>query len=95
MTIAGKRFGSWVVMSADATGKRTGCRCMCGTVQVIEAVIAVEGMIAVEALASGASTSCGCQKLAPEQCRALRDEAARWRLWHLLTVSSWEASSGE
>ena len=55
MTVAGKCFGSWTVVSADATGKRAGCRCACGTVRVI----------AVEALASGASTSCGCQRLAP------------------------------
>jgi hypothetical protein len=70
MTTGGKRFGSWIVISADATGKRAGCRCACGTVRVI----------AVEALTSGASTSCGCQRLAPDQSRALRDEAARLRL---------------
>jgi hypothetical protein len=70
MTVAGKCFGSWTVVSADATGKRAGCRCACGTVRVI----------AVEALASGAITSCGCQKLAPSQSRALRDEATRLRL---------------
>jgi hypothetical protein len=70
MTIAGKRFGSWMVISADATGKRAGCRCICGTVRVI----------AVEALASGASTSCGCQKLTPDQRRALGEEATRLRL---------------
>jgi hypothetical protein len=68
MTI--ERLGSWMVISADANGKRAGCRCVCGTVR----------MIAVEALASGASTSCGCQRLAPEQSQALRDEAARLRL---------------
>ena len=71
MTVTGKCFGSWMAISADATGKRAGCCCVCGNVRVI----------AVEALASGATTSCGCQKLAPEQSQRLRDEAARRRLW--------------
>lgn len=70
MTLASKCFGFWTVVSADATRKRAACRCVCGTLRVI----------AVEALASGASTSCGCQRLAPDQSRALRDEAARLRL---------------
>ncbi len=71
MTATEQCFGFWTVISADATGKRAACRCVCGTVRVI----------AVEALASGASTSCGCQTLSPQQARALRDEAARRRLW--------------
>ena len=70
MTVVGKSFGSWTVINADATGKRAACRCVCGRVQVI----------AVDALVSGDSTSCGCQRLAPDQSRALRDEAARLRL---------------
>jgi hypothetical protein len=70
MTVTGKCFGSWTVISADATSKRAACRCVCGTVRVM----------AVDALASGTSTSCGCQRLAPDQSQALRDEAARLRL---------------
>jgi hypothetical protein len=69
MTVVGKSFGSWTVMNADATGKRAACRCVCGRVQVI----------AVEALANGRTTSCGCQRLMADQIHALRAEAAQRR----------------
>ena len=69
MTIAGKKFGVWTVLSTDASGKRAVCRCMCGAVQVVS----------VEALSSGNSTSCGCAALSPEHVSALRAEAAHHR----------------
>lgn len=69
MTIAGKELGAWTVMSTDASGKRAICRCACNAVQ----------WIAVEALADGSSTSCGCTALSRERVEALRAEAARQR----------------
>jgi hypothetical protein len=67
----GRQFGAWEVLGLDATGRRAGCRCSCGTVR----------QVAVAALASGASTSCGCTPLSAEQGDALRAEAAgrRWK----------------
>jgi len=66
MTIAvGTPFAAWTVVSIDPTGKRAACRCICGRVQVI----------AIEALRSGASSSCGCQPLALDQLRERRAEA--------------------
>jgi hypothetical protein len=71
----GQQFGSWEVLGLDATGRRVGCRCSRGTVR----------QVAVAALTSGASTSCGCAPLSAEQGDTLRAEAARRR---------WERDAG-
>jgi hypothetical protein len=65
--LVGKHFAAWTVLSADGTGKRAGCRCVCGRVQVI----------AVDALVNGHTTSCGCQRLTADQIHALRAEASQ------------------
>jgi hypothetical protein len=71
MTITiGQQFGAWEVLSLDATGRRAGCRCRCGTVREV----------AVAALTDGTSRSCGCARPTAEQVAALRAEAAR-RCW--------------
>ena len=44
-----QRFGQWEVLSTDITGKRITCRCSCGQVRVV----------AISALESGDSSSCG------------------------------------
>jgi hypothetical protein len=69
MTIAGFTFAAWTVLSTDATQKRAACRCVCGRVQVI----------AVDALMSGHTTSCGCHRLTADQSNALRAEAEQRR----------------
>jgi hypothetical protein len=71
MTVTiGQQFGAWEVVGVDATGRRAGCRCSCGTVRTV----------AVAALTDGTSRSCGCVPLTVEQGAALRAEAAR-RCW--------------
>jgi hypothetical protein len=67
--VTGKQFGSWTVLSIDPGGKRAGCRCACGRLQAVS----------VEALISGASTPCGCERLTAEPSDALRAEAAQRR----------------
>ena len=67
--IPGATVGHWLVLAIDATGRRVGCRCRCGTVREVS----------VEALVSGASTSCGRMALSREHIRALRDELAQQR----------------
>jgi hypothetical protein len=62
------QFGAWTVVKAD--GKRAVCRCRCGTVRAI----------AVDALTSGTSTSCGCAPLARDHAAARRAEAAQRQL---------------
>jgi hypothetical protein len=69
MTIAGFTFAAWTVLSTDATQKHAACRCICGRVQVV----------AVDALTSGSSTSCGCQRLTAGQSNALRAETEQRR----------------
>ena len=69
MSIVGQSFAAWTVLTTDATEKRAACRCVCGRVQVI----------AVDALANGRTTSCGCQRLTADQIHALRAEAAQRR----------------
>jgi hypothetical protein len=63
--LAGRRFAAWTSLGADATCKRIVCRCRCGAVR----------QVAIEALQSGQSLSCGCSPLSLRQHRALRDEA--------------------
>jgi hypothetical protein len=65
--IIGQRFGNWEVVGLDAAGRRASCGCVCGSLRVL----------AVEALMSGASTSCGCQPLTAPQLKALRQETAQ------------------
>jgi hypothetical protein len=63
--LAGRRFGSWTALGTDPTGKRVACRCACGAVR----------QVAIEALRSGQSTSCGCAPISRDQTLALRAEA--------------------
>jgi hypothetical protein len=71
MTVTiGQQFGSWEVLGLDATGRRAGCRCRCGTVR----------QVAVAALTDGTSRSCGCTPLTIAQGNTLRAEAYR-RCW--------------
>jgi len=65
--IAGRRFGCWTAVGADATGKRIGCVCDCGRSQIL----------ALDALESGTTKSCGCARLSRDQALALRREAER------------------
>lgn len=65
----GSIFGSWSVVATDPTGKRATCQCRCGRVR----------QVAIAALESGESTSCGCSPMTPAQGAALRDEVARQR----------------
>jgi hypothetical protein len=60
----GRRFGFWVALGADPTGKRIACRCACGRVQ----------QVALAALQTGQSRSCGCAPLPRKQRLALRNE---------------------
>ena len=60
--IPGVEVGHWLVLAVDATGRRAGCRCRCGTVREVS----------VAALTSGTSTSCGCAALSREQVESLR-----------------------
>src|SRR5208337_4973386 len=46
--IAGRHFGAWTAVKADATGRRILCTCCCGTVREI----------GCDALLSGESTGC-------------------------------------
>ena len=43
------RFGAWVVVKADATGKRFVCACTCGTIKQVgrEALERFETWVAV------------------------------------------------
>jgi hypothetical protein len=60
----------WTVLgSADATGKRLICQCVCGRV----------AGVAADALATGGTTSCGCRPLSPDQRRARHSEIAEQR----------------
>ena len=59
---AGATVGHWLVLAIDATGRRVGCRCRCGTVREVS----------VEALVSGENASCGCEPLSPSQLERLR-----------------------
>jgi hypothetical protein len=45
-----QRFGRLVILSIDATGKRSVCRCDCGAIK----------QFSVEAIRDGAIRSCGC-----------------------------------
>ena len=52
MNIArGDRFGCWVIVKGDATGKRFVVACVCGTVR----------HVGHEALEDGSSQGCGCR----------------------------------
>ena len=64
--IPGAEVGHWLVLAVDATGRRAGCRCRCGTVREVS----------VAALTSGTSTSCGCAPLSSEQVESLASQ--RW-----------------
>jgi hypothetical protein len=60
-------FGHWLVLAADATGNFT-CRCVCGTVMVVESGAPDESLTC---------RSCGYQPLAPQHRDDLRAEQAR------------------
>jgi len=60
--IPSAKIGHWHVLAVDATGRRAGCRCRCGTVREVS----------VAALLSGESTSCGCGPLSLSQVEQLR-----------------------
>jgi hypothetical protein len=47
-------YGAWTVLNADPGGRRVWVACRCGTVR----------QVALEALQSGDSQSCGCANLA-------------------------------
>jgi hypothetical protein len=50
--MAGRRYGAWITIRADATGRRILCACACGTVREV----------GLEALQSGQSQGCGCSR---------------------------------
>lgn len=50
-TIVGRRFGHWLVVAADATGKRVHARCICGRVRYLGR----------DMLRLGHIDSCGCR----------------------------------
>jgi len=65
-----KTYGFWTVIGpTDATGKRLLCRCACSTTCIVS----------IEALTSGASTSCGCRRPTLSQHKARAIEAAEQR----------------
>jgi hypothetical protein len=59
----GSTVGFWIVLSIDVSGRRAACQCRCGAVREVS----------VDALVSGASTSCGCAPLSSLQLEKLRD----------------------
>jgi hypothetical protein len=63
-------YGHWTVLAADQTGKRITVRCVCDAVHVV----------ALTALESGTSRSCGCRPLTPQQ----RDERHAEETWRQL-----------
>jgi hypothetical protein len=60
----GLRCGHWFVLAVN--GRRAGCRCRCGVVREV----------AVSALESGASTSCGCAPPSADQIAEAREAKA-------------------
>jgi hypothetical protein len=58
----GARVHHWLIVAVD--GRRATCRCRCGEVRVI----------ALDALADGHCTSCGCSTPTPEKMKALRED---------------------
>jgi len=67
--IEGRRYGAWVALRADATAKRVSCVCACGAVR----------QVAIDALESGMSRSCGCTPLSRAEVDATRREIAQRR----------------
>jgi hypothetical protein len=63
-----RTFGLWTLIRLDGTAKRALCRCRCGTIREV----------ALDALETGASKSCGCFLSAKPQRRAA-DRAASLR----------------
>jgi hypothetical protein len=57
----GVTIGHWFVLAVN--GRRAACRCRCGVTRAV----------AVSALMSGESTSCGCAALTAEQEKSLRN----------------------
>jgi hypothetical protein len=58
-------WGHWVEISADPTGKRIAVRCICSRVLTV----------ALDALESGESSSCGCRPPTGQQHRSRAAEA--------------------
>jgi hypothetical protein len=58
---SGDRVHNWQIIAVD--GRRATCRCRCGEIRII----------AVDALAEGHCTSCGCSTPTPQKMAALRE----------------------
>jgi hypothetical protein len=77
----GARVGHWRVLGLDGH-RRATCQCRCGNIRVL----------AVDALASGASTSCGCAPPTAEAARKARVEAEQHRRVRELNLKNWRPS---
>jgi hypothetical protein len=66
-TIVGRKFGHWLVVAADATGKRVTCRCVCRRIRYLGRDMLERGLI----------DSCGCRPPTPLDREAYRIERER------------------
>jgi hypothetical protein len=80
-TIIGAKIGFWTVV--NVIGRRATCQCRCGVIRVV----------AIDALQSGSSTSCGCAPITSAQSEALRREAEQQQ--RRRELRRWKPSGGK